>query len=119
MSRVLLAESLGAIASYCESREVHLARVVFCDAAAWDAGYMSPQDIAGRVTIRGRGGTVLQPGIDLLERAEDFPKDGPILVITDGFCDHFRTTHEHAILLPEGRSLPFAVRGKVFRLSQS
>ena len=26
---------------------------------------------------------MLQPGIDLLERADDFPNDGPILVITD------------------------------------
>jgi predicted metal-dependent peptidase len=117
MHRQLLAESLGAIASYCESRNVFSARVVFCDATAYDAGYMRPEEIAGRVTVRGRGGTVLQPGIDLLERAENFPKDGPILIITDGFCDYFRTRRDHAILLPEGRALPFPARGKVFRLS--
>lgn len=119
MDRRLLAESLGAIAGYCESREVFSARVVFCDATAYDAGYMRPEEIAGRVKVRGRGGTVLQPGIDLLERAENFPKDGPILIITDGYCDHFRTRREHAILLPEGRSLPFAPLGKVFRLKVS
>ena len=118
MSRILLGESLGAIASYCESRDVLLARVVFCDAVAYDAGYMRPDEIAGRVTILGRGGTILQPGIDLLERAENFPKDGPILIITDGACDHFRTARDHAILLPQGRSLPFPARGKVFRLSR-
>lgn len=100
MDRALLGESLGAIASYCESREVPRARVVFCDAIAWDAGYMRPDEIAGKVTIRGRGGTVLQPGIDLLECADNFPKDGPILIVTDGFCDYFRTGREHAILLP-------------------
>ena len=33
------------------------------------------------------GGTVLQPGVDLLEAAEDFPKDGPILIITDGYVE--------------------------------
>jgi predicted metal-dependent peptidase len=117
MNRQLLGESLGAIASYCESRDVFSARVVFCDATAYDAGYMRPEEIAGRVTIRGRGGTILQPGIDLLERSETFPKDGPILIITDGYCDHFRTRRDHAILLPEGRSLPFPPQGKVFRLS--
>jgi predicted metal-dependent peptidase len=116
MDRRLLGESLGAIASYCESREVFSARVVFCDATAYDAGYLPPEEIAGRVKVRGRGGTILQPGIELLERAENFPKDGPILIITDGYCDHFRTRREHAILLPEGRSLPFAPQGKVFRL---
>jgi len=116
MSRILLAESLGAIASYCESREVRQARVIFCDAIAYDAGYMQPDEIAGRVQVLGRGGTILQPGINLLEKAETFPKDGPILIITDGRCDHFRTAREHAILLPEGRSLPFSPRGKVFRL---
>jgi predicted metal-dependent peptidase len=118
MSRILLGESLGAIASYCESRDVLLARVVFCDAVAYDAGYMRPDEIAGRVKILGRGGTILQPGIDLLERADNFPKDGPILIITDGACDHFRTARDHAILLPEGRSLPFPARGRVFRLSR-
>ena len=48
---------------------------------------MSADDIAGRVRVRGRGGTVLQPGVELLLRAEDFPKKGPVLVITDGYCD--------------------------------
>ena len=117
MDRQLLGASLGAIASYCESRDVLSARVVFCDATAYDAGYLRPEEIAGRVKIRGRGGTVLQPGIDLLERAEDFPKHGPILIVTDGFCDRFTTKREHAILLPEGRSLPFASQARVFRLS--
>jgi predicted metal-dependent peptidase len=115
MDRLLLADCLGAIASYSESRDVPAARVVFCDAFAYDAGYMRPDEIAGRVKVRGRGGTVLQPGVDLLESAADFPNSGPILIITDGFCDHFHVRREHAILLPEGRALPFAPKGKVFR----
>jgi hypothetical protein len=48
---------------------------------------------------RGRGGTVLQPGVDLLVKAEDFPRDGPILIITDGQCDRFRLSRDHAFLL--------------------
>ena len=116
MDRALLAKALGAIASYSLSRDVPAVRVVFCDAATYDQGYMPPEDVAGRVRVRGRGGTVLQPGIDLLERAEDFPEDGPLLIITDGYCDRLRVRREHAFLLPEGRSLPFVPKGRVFRI---
>jgi hypothetical protein len=117
MDRNLLARALGAIASYSASRDVPAARVVFCDAAAHDAGYLSPDAIAGRVRVRGRGGTVLQPGVDLLQDATDFPRDGPILIITDGQCDRLRVARDHAFLLPEGRHLPFPPRGKVFRIN--
>ncbi|MDE7324891.1 MAG: hypothetical protein K2N63_01195 [Lachnospiraceae bacterium] len=115
MDKRLLGFALGAVASYAEAKEVPYARVVFCDAAAYDAGYLAPEDIAGRVRVKGRGGTVLQPGVDLLEGAEDFPGDGPILIITDGWVeDRIHIKHEHAFLVPRGRRLPFAPRGKVF-----
>jgi predicted metal-dependent peptidase len=117
MDRRLLAKALGAISSYSQSRDVQYVRVVFCDAAPYDQGYLSPEDIAGRVQVKGRGGTVLQPAIDLLERAEDFPKDGPLLIISDGWCDRLHIRREHAFLIPEGSSLPFAPRGEVFRVS--
>jgi predicted metal-dependent peptidase len=116
MERTLLAKALGAIASYCFSRDVPAARVVFCDAAAYDQGYMAPEAIAETVRVRGRGGTVLQPAIDLLQRAEDFPKSGPLLIITDGQCDRLVIQREHAFLMPEGASLPFIPHGPVFRL---
>jgi hypothetical protein len=116
MERTLLAKALGAIASYCFSRDVPAARVVFCDAAAYDQGYLAPEAIAETVRVRGRGGTVLQPAIDLLQRAEDFPKSGPLLIITDGQCDRLVIQREHAFLMPEGASLPFVPRGPVFRL---
>ncbi|WP_331728096.1 DUF2201 family putative metallopeptidase [Streptomyces sp. NBC_00158] len=117
MNAALLGKALGAIASYAEARDVPAARVVFCDAAAYDAGYVPPTEIAGRVRVRGRGGTVLQPGIDLLQRAEDFPPAAPLLVITDGWCDTLRVRREHAYLIPQGASLPFTPRGPVFRLT--
>ncbi|MDR2688539.1 MAG: VWA-like domain-containing protein, partial [Azoarcus sp.] len=117
MDRALLATALGAIASYSAARDVPAARVVFCDAEAYDQGYMKPEDIAATVKVRGRGGTVLQPGIDCLERADDFPKDAPILIITDGYCEDHLILHgrEHAYLIPEGARLPFPPKGKVFR----
>ncbi len=117
MDTALLGKALGAIASYAEARDVPAARVVFCDAAPYDAGYLPPTEIAGRVKVRGRGGTVLQPGIDLLLRAEDFPPGAPVLVITDGWTDTLRIRREHAFLVPQGASLPFTPRGPVFRLA--
>ncbi|MFJ2745745.1 hypothetical protein ACIO3O_39505 [Streptomyces sp. NPDC087440] len=116
MDRTLLGKALGAIASYAEARDVPAARVVFCDAAPYDAGYLAPTEIAGRVRVRGRGGTALQPGIDLLLRADDFPASAPLLVITDGWTDVLRIRREHAFLIPQGASLPFTARGPVFRV---
>jgi hypothetical protein len=117
MSAGLLGKALGAIASYAEARDVPAARVVFCDAGPYDAGYLAVTEIAGRVRVRGRGGTVLQPGIDLLQRADDFPPGAPLLVITDADCDVLRVRREHAYLIPPGRRLPFTPRGPVFRVS--
>ncbi|MGW1721801.1 vWA domain-containing protein [Streptomyces sp. NPDC002306] len=116
MDRVVLGKALGAIASYAEARDVPAARVVFCDAAPHDAGYLPVTEIAGRVRVHGRGGTVLQPGIDLLHRADDFPPGAPVLVITDGWCDVLRVRREHAYLIPQGARLPFTARGPVFRV---
>lgn len=107
--------ALGAIASYAVSKDVSFVRIIFCDAEATDAGYMSPEDIAGRVEVTGRGGTVLQPGVDVLEKAKNFPVTAPILVITDGYIeDNLRIKREHAFLIPKGNRLPFRSRGKVF-----
>lgn len=117
MDRSLLARGLGAIASYSVARDVPLVRVVFCDAATYDQGYMRPEAIAEKVKVKGRGGTVLQPAIDLRERAEDFPADGPLLIITDGFCDRLRIRRAHAFLMPQARNLPFVPKGPVFRLT--
>lgn len=111
----MLGKALGSIASYAVSKEVSRVRVIFCDAAAYDAGYLSPEEIAGRVEVKGRGGTIIQKGVDLLEQAQDFPKDGPILIITDGWIeDVLKVRRQHAYLIPKGRRLPFRARGKVF-----
>ena len=115
MSARLIGYALGAIASYAAAKEVPFARVVFCDAEAYDAGYLAPEDVAGKVEVKGRGGTILQPGINLLQNAKDFPKDAPILIITDGYVESNLTVkREHAFLIPRGNHLPFKARGKIF-----
>ena len=117
MDRGLLAAALGAIASYGAARDVKRLRVVFCDAVPYDQGYMEAADIAGSVRVRGRGGTVLQPGVELLEQAKDFPREAPLLIITDCECDRLNLFgRDHAFLVPKGRSLPFPAKGPVFYL---
>lgn len=116
MDRKTLGKALGAIAAYAAAKDVPAARVVYCDAAPHDAGYLKVEDIAGRLDVRGRGGTVLQPAVRFLERTPDFPPDGPILIITDGECDSLRVSRAHAYLVPAGRSLPFHPTGPVFRI---
>lgn len=111
----LLAVALGAIASYAMSREVPMVRVVQCDAGVHDMGYVEPERLLDRVEVRGRGGTVLQPAIARLEQDKGFPKDAPILVITDGQCDVLSIRREHAFLMPEGARLPFHARGPQFK----
>ena len=115
MSPKMIGYALGAVASYAVSKDVRAVRVVFCDADAYDAGYLTPEDIAGRVEVTGRGGTALQPAVTLLETAKDFPKDAPILLITDGYIEErLHVGRKHAYLLPKGNRLPYAAKGKVF-----
>ncbi len=107
--------ALGAAASYSVERDVPFVRLVFCDAAPTDLGYVTPDEIAGRVEVTGRGGTCMQPAVDLLEAAKDFPSDAPILIITDGEIEwDLRIRHPHAFLIPYGSCLPFSPKGEVF-----
>ncbi|GGI12547.1 hypothetical protein [Gottfriedia solisilvae] len=58
-----------------------------CDATSIDEGYVHPETLLEKVKIKGRGGTILQPGIDMIESAKDL-----------------------------GARLPFIPRGEVFRM---
>ncbi|MBO0870748.1 MAG: hypothetical protein J2P15_19500, partial [Micromonosporaceae bacterium] len=51
MSPQLMGKALGAVASYATARDVPRARVVFCDAMPYDAGYLEVEQIAGRVRV--------------------------------------------------------------------
>ncbi len=120
MSPRLLGKALGSIASYATAKDVPLVRVIFCDAAAYDVGYLKPEEVAGKVEVTGRGGTILQPGVTKLLQAKDFPSDAPILIITDGYIEEsLHVPREHAYLIPKGNRLPFPPKGKVFQFGDS
>lgn len=118
MDMQLLGKAVGAIASYAMARDVMSVRLMCCDAQAYDSGWVEPERLLDRFSLRGRGGTILQPGLDKLRELADrgeFPRLGPVLIITDGYCeDTIGTSMDHAYLLPEGRRLPFRPRVEVF-----
>jgi hypothetical protein len=117
MEREVLGKALGAVVSYSQAQGVKQVRLVYCDAAPYDEGYVTVDSLATRVAVRGRGGTVLQPALTLLETRQDFPKDCPILVITDGLCEEtLEVKRDHAFLLSPGRRLPFPTRKPVFQM---
>jgi len=101
MDRNLLGRALGAIASYAESRDVPAIRLILCDAAPYDRGYLPPTDLRGSVCIQGRGGTVLQPAVAHLLRQPDFPATAPVMILTDGWCEEeILCAREHCFILP-------------------
>jgi hypothetical protein len=110
----LLGRALGFIASYATAHEVHRVRVISCDGATHDAGWLPPDQIAGHVKVGGHGGTDLQRGVDLLLSDPTFPAEGPMLFLTDGNCDQVRLHRDH-VWLTSGE-LPFTPRGPVFHL---
>ena len=73
---------------------------IFCDASAYYIGYIAPEYIAVRVMVNGRGGAILQPAVDIPEQSRDFPKDRPIIIITDaGIENDLRIYHEHGAFM--------------------
>ena len=118
MDRIELGKAIGAIVSYAQAQDVREVRLVYCDAQPYDEGFVAIEALASRVSVRGRGGTVLQPAVDLLQTRRDFPKDAPILMITDGLCeDGLHVARDHAFLLTTGGRLPFVTRKPVFRMT--
>lgn len=118
MERDDLGKALGAVVAYSQAQGVKEVRLVYCDAQPYDEGFVAVEELASRVQVRGRGGTVLQPAVNLLQGRTDFPKDCPILIITDGLCeDDLQVQRDHAFLLSPGMHLPFPTRRPVFRMS--
>jgi predicted metal-dependent peptidase len=118
MQRDELGKALGAIVAYSQAQAVKQVRLVYCDANPYDEGFVAIDSLASRVRVRGRGGTVLQPAVDLLQSRTDFPKECPILIITDGLCEtSLEVIRDHAFLVSPGMRLPFPTRKPVFNMA--
>jgi predicted metal-dependent peptidase len=118
MQRDELGKALGAVVAYSQAQAVKQVRLVYCDAQPYDEGFVEVDALASRVQVRGRGGTVLQSAVNLLQGRPDFPKDCPILIITDGLCEpNLQVAHDHAFLVSPGARLPFPTRKPVFTMS--
>jgi predicted metal-dependent peptidase len=116
MSHDLLQKGLSAVVAYAERHGVAFVRLVMCDTRPYDEGFIPLATLKRPYHIMGRGGTVLQPSIELLQTAKDFPEDAPLLIVTDGQIDVLTIKREHAFLLPSEASLPFEPVGPVFRI---
>lgn len=118
MQRDELGKALGAVVAYSQAQAVKQVRLVYCDAQPYDVGFVEIDALAARTQVRGRGGTVLQSAVNLLQGRPDFPKDCPILIITDGLCEpDLLVARDHAFLLSPGARLPFSTRQPVFNMS--
>jgi predicted metal-dependent peptidase len=116
MSNELLQQGLASLVAFAEKNGVYEVRFIMCDAQAYDEGFIAIERLKRPYQIKGRGGTVLQPAVNLLESDNTFPPQAPILIITDGMIDHLSIEREHAYLLPGHGKLPFEPRGPVFNI---
>lgn len=117
MQRDDLGKALGAIVAYAQAQAVRQVRLVYCDAQPYDEGFVAIESLSTRVRVRGRGGTQLQPAVNLLLTRTDFPKTSPILIITDGQIEpDLDVRRDHAFLLSPGMRLPFPTRRPVFAM---
>src|SRR5579862_1137794 len=99
--------ALGAISTYALSRNIPSVRVVLSGAELIDNGPISSDDLPERFRISVRSSTIIQPAVELLENARDFPHDAPILLLTAVPCDKIKTTRTHAYLIPEDGRLTY------------
>ena len=115
MSADDLSRAVGAIVAYSVAHDGQAVRLVECDAQPHDRGFTTVEALTGRLEVHGRGGTMLQPGLDLLERMEDLPADAPVMIITDGAYEReLRTRREHCYVLPAGAWPWWPTHGPVF-----
>lgn len=118
MGRRELATALGAIASYAQSRGVRHIRLVHCDAAPYDDGYVDIEAFRRRYPVRGRGGTVLGPALALLDVVGDLPPEAPVLVLSDGAWEGELMTRRELglVIVGAGPVGPMGRPASVFRV---
>lgn len=90
---------------------------MFCNTDAYHIEYIRPSDLAGRVQMKGRGGTRLQPGVDYLEKTLEFPANDATLTITAGEIEQdLKIKYEHAFLFLKVKDYLSDREGKFFAM---
>lgn len=99
MTKDVIGKCLGVIHSYSLASNVDEVRLVYCDVVPYDVGFISVESLKNRVEVQGRGGTYLQPAVNLLLSDAEFPDDAPILILTDGFFEEtLEVRRKHAFV---------------------
>ena len=103
----ILAEAIGAIGVYALSRNIQQVRIVTSGAGLCDLGMVAADIISHEIASSPRSTPKLQPAIELLDSARDFPTEAPVLILAGMPCDRIGTRREHAFLVRKGNRLPF------------
>ena len=108
--------ALGAITTYALSRSIPSVRLVLSGLELIDAGQTACDELFQSFRISERSAACIQPAIELLDKARDFPEDAPILVLTGVPCDRIKTQRTHAYLIPEGGRLTYQSSAPVIEI---
>ena len=118
MPPLVQAQALGAITAYALSRNISLIRVLTSGAELEDRGNVAAESLAQPLALSARSSATLQPALNVLEKARDFPEDAPILLVTGVPCDRIKTQRDHAFLIPDGGRLTYQTAAPVIEIAE-
>ncbi|MEI6233555.1 MAG: hypothetical protein WCT04_10915 [Planctomycetota bacterium] len=108
--------ALGAITTYALSRNIPSVRVVLSGLELVDLGPTPCAELFQSFQLSARGQSTIQPAIELLDKARDFPEDAPMLLLTAVPCDRVKTHRIHAYLIPEDGRLTYQSSAPVIEI---
>ncbi len=116
LDRSYAALALGAITTYSLSRSIPSVRLVLSGLDLDDRGQATCDELFQHFKISARSSTTIQPAVELLDAARDFPEDAPLLLLTALPCDKIKTHRTHAYLVPEDGRLTYQSNAPVIEI---
>ena len=120
LPKPMLGLVMGAISAYVLGRNIPSVRLIRSGAEVTDIGMVSAEELtqhAVKAIQTSQKTSIIQPAIELLAQARDFPEDAPILIVTAMPCDRVKTHRTHAYVVPEGGRLQFESRAPLIEVS--
>ena len=114
----MLTQVLGAISTYAVSRNVQRVRMVYTGGELRDLGPIAADEMLQHRISLPRSTPLLQPAVQLLDDARDFPGDAPILLISGMPPDRVSTQRTHAWLIPDASRLPYKTDATQIRYAE-